>query len=131
LNALATALFDATASFPYFRLPELFGGELRTAQGPPVPYPVACRPQSWAAGAFPLINQAMLGLKAEAPEGRLRIVSPRLPPWLNRVRVSRMRVGNGTVQLLYRRMGDETRVEVEQATNGLDVIFSPSWPLAL
>jgi glycogen debranching enzyme len=124
-------LFDAAASFPYFRLPELFGGETRTAHGPPVPYPVACRPQSWAAGTFPLITQAMLGLKAEAPEGRLRVVNPRLPPWLNRVRVSRMRVGNGTVQLLYRRMGDETRVEVEKATNGLDVIVSPSWPLAL
>jgi hypothetical protein len=73
----------------------------------------------------------MLGIKAEAPEGRLRIVNPKLPPWLNRVRVSRMRVGNGTVALLYRRMGDETRVEVEEATNGLDVVFSKTWPLAL
>jgi glycogen debranching enzyme len=131
LNTLASALFDAAASFPYFRLPELFGGETRTAHGPPVPYPVACNPQSWAAGTFPLITQAMLGIKAEAPEGRLRIVNPKLPPWLNRVRVSRMRVGNGTVALLYRRMGDETRVEVEEATNGLDVVFSKTWPLAL
>jgi glycogen debranching enzyme len=130
-NALATALFDATISFPYFRLPELFGGEARTAHGPPVPYPVACRPQSWAAGAFPLILQAMLGLKAEAPEGRLRIVNPRLPHWLNRVHVRGLRVGNGSVSLLYRREGLETRLEVEDATGGLDVVFSRSWPAAL
>jgi glycogen debranching enzyme len=131
VNELASALFDAAASFPYFRLPEVFGGEARTAYGPPVPYPVACCPQSWAAGAFPLITQAMLGLKAEAPEGRLRIVNPRLPYWLNRVYVRGLRVGNGNVSLLYRRDGSETRVEVQDATGGLDVVVSSSWPLAL
>jgi glycogen debranching enzyme len=128
LDRLATALFDAAVSFDYFRLPELFCGDERTEHAPPVPYPVACRPQSWAAGAFPLITQALLGLKAEAPEGRLRIVNPRLPAWLNTVVVRHLRVGDGTVTLRYDRRGDDTRVAVEECTDGLDVIISRYWP---
>jgi glycogen debranching enzyme len=129
LNQVASAIFDASTSFPYFRLPELFGGDSRSTHGAPVPYPVACRPQSWAAGAFPLITQAMLGLKAEAPEKRLRIVNPRLPYWLNSVVVRGLRVGNGSVSLVYRRDGANTRVEVQEATGGLDVVVSNRWPL--
>jgi glycogen debranching enzyme len=68
LNTLADALFDAAYSFPYFRLPELFGGQTRARYSPPVPYPVACRPQSWAAGSLPFVLQAMLGLHPCAPE---------------------------------------------------------------
>jgi glycogen debranching enzyme len=128
LNDLATALFDAAVSFPYFRLPELFGGQQRSPAGPPVPYPVACSPQSWAAAAFPLITQALLGLKAEAPEGRLRIVNPRLPVWLNTVTVEGLRVGSGQASIIYRRDGDATRVEVKEA-RGVDVTISSRWPL--
>jgi len=129
LNELATALFDAAAAFPYFRLPELFGGDMRSAHNAPVPYPVACRPQSWAAGAFPLITQAMLGLKAEAPERRLRIVNPRLPYWLSSVHVRGLRVGNGHVTLQYRRIGSTTHVEVQKVTAGLEVVVSNKWNL--
>lgn len=130
LNVLASALFDAATSFEYFRLPELFGGERRLDHGPPVPYPVACRPQSWAAGAMPLIMQAVLGLHANAPENRLRIVKPHLPEWLNSVSVRRLRVGDGEVSLQYRRDGDRTLVEVIEATGGIDVMISKTWPLA-
>jgi len=129
VNEVATALFDAAAAFPYFRLPELFGGDARSAHNSPVPYPVACRPQSWAAGTFPLITQAMLGLKAEAPEKRLRIVNPKLPGWLNSVQVRGLRVGGGTVTLQYRRSGRATNVEVQNATGGIDVVVSKRWPL--
>ncbi len=129
LNEVATALFDAATSFPYFRLPELFGGEARSAHNAPVPYPVACRPQSWAAGAFPLITQAILGLKPEAADKRLRIVNPRLPNWLNSVQVRGLRVGSGHVTLQYRRDGGATRVEVQKATGGVDVVVSNRWPL--
>ncbi len=129
LNRVASALFDASVAFPYFRLPELFGGETRSAHNSPVPYPVACRPQSWAAGAIPLIMQAMLGLKAEAPERRLRVVNPRLPSWLNSVQVRGLRVGSGSVTLQYRRSGRTTHVEVQKSTGGIDVVVSKRWPM--
>jgi glycogen debranching enzyme len=128
-NAIASALFDTAVAFPYFRLPELFGGDLRSLHQAPVPYPVACRPQAWAAGAMPLITQAILGLKPEASEHRLRIVNPKLPHWLNSVRVTGLRVGAGTVNLQFRRQGRSTSVEVLKATGNVDVIVSKRWPM--
>jgi glycogen debranching enzyme len=129
VNAIATALFDTSVAFPYFRLPELFGGDARSEHRSPVPYPVACRPQSWAAGAMLLVTQAMLGLKAETAEHRLRIVNPRLPNWLQSVHVRGLRVGQGAVTLQFRRSGRSTNVEVQKTTGGIDVIVSKRWPL--
>ncbi|MGZ6729532.1 MAG: amylo-alpha-1,6-glucosidase, partial [Gaiellaceae bacterium] len=39
-------LLDAAASFPSYRLPELFAGFSRADYEDPVPYPVACSPQA-------------------------------------------------------------------------------------
>ncbi len=44
------ALYDLGASQPDWRLPELVAGYER-GNGPPVSYPVACRPQAWDAAA--------------------------------------------------------------------------------
>ena len=71
----------------------------------------------------------MLGLKPESPEKRLRIVDPKLPYWLNSVNVRGLRVGAGEVSLNYRRDGNLTRVEIEEATGGIDVFISKHWPL--
>ena len=68
LNRLATALFDAAKAFPYYRLPELFGGMARSGHDSPVPYPVACRPQAWAAGAFPPCDTGNTGSLPGRPE---------------------------------------------------------------
>lgn len=128
LNRLVTALFDAAQSFPYYRLPELFGGSERTAHRAPVPYPVACRPQAWAAGAFPLMTQAILGLCPDAPNHRLDIVRPLLPPWLRRVRVYNLRVGEMGVDLQYDRYGQRTDVQVLRVHGRLDVQVQDRWP---
>jgi glycogen debranching enzyme len=49
------ALVDAAWEAPGHRLPELFGGHPRVPGEPFVAYPVACRPQAWAAGAIPYL----------------------------------------------------------------------------
>jgi glycogen debranching enzyme len=108
---VASALFDAAFAFPYFRLPELFGGQTRRRHSPPVPYPVACRPQSWAAGTLPYVVHAMLGLVPSAAANRIDIVAPYLPEWLGDVEVRGLRVGEGTVDLRYSGASDTT-VEV-------------------
>ena len=128
LNRLATALFDAARAFPYYRLPELFGGTARSGHHSPVPYPVACQPQAWAAGAFPLVTQAMLGLSPDAPNARLRVVRPVLPDWLRYVRVRGLRVGTGAVDLFYERRGDNTSVVIDAIRGHLDVAFTDEWP---
>jgi glycogen debranching enzyme len=128
LNEVATALFDAARAFAYYRLPELFAGSGRSTHSTPVPYPVACRPQAWAAGSFPLILQAILGLRPDAPAGELLIVRPRLPHWLETVQVRGLRVGKGEVDLRYRRRGRRTMVDVLHARR-LKVRSVGLWPL--
>jgi glycogen debranching enzyme len=129
LNEVATALFDAARSFPYYRLPELYAGSARSVQYTPVPYPVACRPQAWAAGSFPLILQAILGLAPNAPQGELLVERPRLPYWLDNVQVRNLRVGQGSADLLFSRRGARTRVEVLGVRGRLRVSVVPAWPL--
>jgi len=130
LNEVSTALFDAARSFTHYRLPELYAGSARSIQYTPVPYPVACRPQAWAAGSFPLMLQAILGLVPNAPEGELLIVRPRLPYWLDNVQVRNLRVGQGSADLLFSRRGTRTRIEVLAARGRLKVSVVGRWPAA-
>ncbi|MGQ9572449.1 MAG: amylo-alpha-1,6-glucosidase [Dehalococcoidia bacterium] len=128
LNEVATALFDAARAFPYYRLPELFAGCARSTHYTPVPYPVACRPQAWAAGSFPLFLQAILGLAPNAPKGELLVVRPHLPYWLDSVEVRNLQVGPGSADLLFSRRGTRTRVDVLATRGGLKVSVARRWP---
>lgn len=95
--AVAAGLLSAAERFDLQRLPELFGGQPRAA-GDPVPYPSACSPQAWAAGAPLLLVRALLGLEADAGGGILR-VDPLLPESFGTVRVRTLRVGDCAVDL--------------------------------
>jgi glycogen debranching enzyme len=128
LQSLATALFDAARSFEYYRLPELFCGTPRSTHRAPVPYPVACRPQAWAAGTIPLVLQAMLGLCPAAGKEELLVVRPQLPPWLEAVQVRNLKVGKASVDLDYERRSGRTRVAVLNASAGLRVTLAARWP---
>ena len=99
------ALLEAASHAEDYRLPELFAGFSRTEFETPVPYPVACRPQAWAAGAIPYLLTVGLGLHAAALERTLRIRRPSLPRWVNRVEVSGLHVGHARVDLLFERAG--------------------------
>jgi glycogen debranching enzyme len=128
LNEIATALCDAAFAFPYYRLPELFSGAPRAAQYSPVPYPVACRPQAFAAAALPYVLTSILGLVPDAPNERLYVVKPRLPFWLDFVRASGLRVGEATLDLIYHRRRSRTVVEVIGQTGPLEVARTDRWP---
>jgi len=128
LNEVATGISDAAFAFPYFRLPELFSGSPRSAHHEPVPYPVANRPQAFAAAALPSILTSILGLVPDAPHGKLYVVRPRLPFWLDFVRLAGLRVGEGTVDLMYRRRGSRTVVEVIGKTSPVELVQTRRWP---
>jgi len=128
LNELATGICDAAFGFPYYRLPELFSGAPRSAHLAPVPYPVACRPQAFAAAALPFLLTSILGLAPDAPHGRLYVVRPRLPFWLDFVRLSGLRVGEASLDLIYHRRGSRTVVEVIGQTAPLEVVRTRRWP---
>lgn len=98
------ALYAVAAGFRNHRMPELYGGFERSAEeSHPVPYPVACSPQAWAAGWIPYALVSLLGLQADALGNRLRVVRPCLPQWLERLALEGLRVGSARVDLLFRR----------------------------
>lgn len=101
------ALRDAAAGLRGHRLPELYAGFPRLcAERHPVRYPVACSPQAWAAAAVPYALVSLLGLEPDALGRRLRIVDPRLPPHVDRLRLADLRVGDATVDVTFVRASD-------------------------
>ncbi len=94
----------------------------------PVPYPVANRPQAFAAAALPSLLTSILGLVPDAPHGKLYVVRPRLPFWLDFVRLAGLRVGEGTVDLIYHLRGPRTVVEVIGETSPVELVQTRRWP---
>ena len=127
-NMILTGLFEAAQDFEYFRLPELFGGADRAPHQKPVEYPVACKPQAWAAGSVPMILAHVLGLAPDAERGRLNVVNPRLPEWLNEVTVNNMRVGEATADISYMRQDGSTQLQVTNVRGDLEVAWLSKWP---
>jgi glycogen debranching enzyme len=101
-------LHEAATYDDFQRLPELFCGIAQTQGMHPVWYPVSCSPQAWAAGAFFLMLQAVLGLQPDAPAGVLHIKNPVLPTFLDEVTVSKLAIGQSRVALKFERHGDRT-----------------------
>jgi glycogen debranching enzyme len=115
------ALLEAASNAEAYRLPELFAGFSRTEFETPVPYPVACQPQAWAAGAIPYLVTGGLGLIPDGLSRRLRVRRPSLPRWLNRVEVSGLRVAGSRVDLLFERAGAGEQVALTDARIDGDV----------
>jgi glycogen debranching enzyme len=105
-------IYAACLHFQYYRMPELYCGMPRRPNDSPVHYPVACTPQAWAAATFFMMLQGLLGIRPDAPRGRLTISNPRLPHILNDLTIHNMRVGNGRVTLHVTRQGERTFVNV-------------------
>ncbi len=120
------AIVEAAMRFEDYRLPELFAGFPRKDYGVPVRYPVACRPQAWAAGSVPYMIEALLGLTPEAFDHRLRIIRPILPDFVDKIDVRRLRVGNARVDLRFERTHEGISVQVLSVDGKLDVVVEPT-----
>ncbi len=111
-NRLVGPMMEAAQRFTDYRLPELFCGFDKADALVPVPYPVACSPQAWAAGSSFLFLETMLGLRAHADRGELELLHPQLPDWLGRVDLKDLRVGEASVDLMFHRWRGTTSAEV-------------------
>ncbi len=94
---VASGLLDAAARLPHHRLPELFSGMPRQGDGAPLPYPSACAPQAWAAGAPWLILQSLLGLHVDARQRSIMLSPVPQLPW--KISVRGLQVPGGTVSV--------------------------------
>jgi len=123
-DRVATRIFEAAQHSPDFRLPELFCGFDRGLADVPVPYPVACSPQAWAAATSLSLLQTMLGMHADAASNVLELDRPHLPSWLGKVTVHELRVGERTVDLLFHRWrGTTTSAEVLRRDGPLELVI--------
>ena len=94
------------------RLPELYCGFQRGRQRGPTLYPVACSPQSWAAGTPRLLLQSSLGLELDADRQELLLRKPRLPSFLEELTLRNLRLGRSAVDLMLRRHGHDVSIQV-------------------
>lgn len=130
-SQLARGLFDAATYFESHRLPEVFAGVDRAVTTFPVQYLGANIPQAWAAGSVFLLLRALLGLRADAPNGRL-YVDPTLPDWLPDLEVTNLEVGGARLALRAWRVGADTRWEVARQEGAtIEVVRAPMSPDAL
>ncbi len=91
---LIEGLLAASVRFD-FQVPASYGGDPRSEVARPIPYPVMGRPRAWSAASAMAIVQALLGLEADVPAGRLRM-RPVRPSLVGRLRVEGLHVGGHT-----------------------------------
>jgi glycogen debranching enzyme len=103
------AVCDAATHQDMSRLPELFCGFNRRPHRSPTPYPVACAPQAWAAGAVFGLLAATVGLDLIQQEDEIHFRQPVLPDFLDEVVIDNLSLGTSYVTVrLYRYAQDVT-----------------------
>jgi glycogen debranching enzyme len=122
-NKVFSAIFDASISMDSQRLPELFCGFHRRKAAPPTLYPVACSPQTWAAGALIFMLQACLSIDIEHEQNMITLNKPALPDFLDQVRLENLALSQDKkVDLLLRRHGQYVTVEVLKKPDDVKII---------
>lgn len=119
---ITSALFDASMFMELNRLPELFCGfHKRSESEGPTLYPVACSPQAWAAAAFYYLLEACLGMEVKSSDSSVRFVSPCLPNFLDDLRLTNLRLGGSSVDILFRRERDRIVHEILRKEGGIEI----------
>jgi glycogen debranching enzyme len=112
VTKLIGGLVQAAESLGTGSLPELFCGFAQKPRVGPVPYPVACHPQAWAASSVFMLLTAMLGMRINGAEQKILFDSPKMPPWLDTLKIDGLTVGKGSVSLLIRRTVLSATIEI-------------------
>ncbi|MBX6351722.1 MAG: amylo-alpha-1,6-glucosidase [Thermoflavifilum sp.] len=122
-TAVIQGLLRAASSFDRMRLPELFGGFGLDETTEPVPYPVSCSPQAWAAATPVAAVQALLGLRPDSVHRQLH-VCPVIPEGVTHLRVRHIHVGTGSMDLLLTRASNgQPCIAVERNTSGWAIVL--------
>ena len=117
-----TGLFEASLYFDLHRMPELFCGFPREPGEGPVPYPVACAPQSWSAASVFLLFQACLGLEINGPERQVYLNRPQLPASLDELRIHNLDVAGTRVDMRLVRHEHGVSVDVLRREGDAEVL---------
>ncbi|MET8765991.1 glycogen debranching N-terminal domain-containing protein [Streptomyces sp. NPDC004658] len=113
---LLYGLLEAAEHFGH-RLPEMFGGEQRSAGTAPLPHPAACRPAATAAASVILLLTALAGIRPDAPARTVTLRPLRSAP-LGELELSGLRVAGAAFAVRISRLG---LAMVEEAADGLQL----------
>lgn len=116
-------LLKTARAFPLMRLPELFSGFGVTEVNSPLPYPVSCSPQAWAAATPVMCLQALLGIQPEIAGNAVHL-NPVLPDGVDELTVTGIRIGKGELDVVMKRASStETTIHVQRNTTGQDIVL--------
>jgi len=115
-------LFELSQSVDLHRVPELVCGFPRRPSEGPTRYPVACAPQAWSAAAVFMLLQTSLGMIIRAPQQQLVFERSQLPDFLPWVRITDLKVGDATVDLLFERHEFDVGIRVLKRSGELQII---------
>ncbi len=116
------ALLDASSTLEFHRLPELYCGFLRRPGQGPIEYPLACAPQSWAAGSVFLLLRACMGLTVDAPKRQISLIRPVLPSFLRELEILGLRAGDASIDLVLHQHDDDIGVNVTRRQGDVEVV---------
>lgn len=143
-------LLDVSNTVDLHRLPELFCGVDRRHGEGPVLYPVACSPQSWAAGSVLMLLESCLGISIDVPKvdvpkvavpkndsprnddhgkekdnqkWRLILNRPYLPEGIPQLWLRGLCVGDSRLNLLLERDSDTVRVQILEKQGHAEVVI--------
>ena len=121
VNKVADGIFGTAMAVDLERLPELFCGFERKKGEAPTAYPVACSPQAWAIASAFILLQSMLGLTIVAEENLLHFKNPYLPPFLQDVTLTHLKVKDMDVALQVRKQKQDGEVSITLLSHQQDI----------
>jgi glycogen debranching enzyme len=124
LLRVLTGLFDAALFLDLRRLPELFCGFARRPGSGPTAYPVACIPQAWSSASVFALLGAALGISFAPEAHQIRFVRPVLPPWLKEIRLTNLRLGAASADLVLSRSQESVAIHVLRQDGELGIVLA-------
>jgi glycogen debranching enzyme len=118
---LLHAFMDVADAVHLSRMPELFCGFKRRPEQGITLHPVACSPQAWAATTVLGLLKAALGITVCAERNLVVIDRPLLPHFLNEVAVRGLKVGRGSLDLMFSRIANDVSTHVTNRIGTVDV----------
>ena len=85
---------------------------------------MACSPQAWAAASVFYLLQACLGLTFDPQAKQLHFKNPQLPPFLDRIEIKNLGLGDATADLILERYPNNVGINVINKKGDLTVVVT-------
>ncbi len=121
VERLFSGLRKAVNYMELMRMPEVFCGFKRREGEAPTLYPHACAPQAWAAGSVYLLVQALLGLDINMVKKKVRFTYPRLPDYIETLKIAGLELGDQTMDLVVQNYHSDVSVQISRRAAGISV----------